>query len=418
MKLGLENIRALLKFVGNPEQKFKSVHVAGTNGKGSTCSMIASIATAAGLKTGLYTSPHLVNFNERIRINGKEISDERIVEYTDQLKQKIQELNATFFEATTAIAFRYFADEKVDVGVIETGLGGRLDATNVLTPLLSIITNIGLEHTEHLGSTIQQIAWEKGGIIKPNVNCLTATEDLEALRVLQKIAQEKKVNLFQVSDVCNYAIVRKEEEGIVFDVRTKENHYPDLFVGLCGEHQSKNAQLALFAAEYLNNQKYLPLTRTSIYEGLKEVRKNTGLRGRLEVFSTRPDLMLDVAHNPDGVRVLKNALQDYTYAKLILVFGVMKDKDYRQMIAELAPVADEVIAVQPQMERALDSETICDKFRQFGRKSINAEKVDQGVTKALKMASVEDMVLITGSHYVVGEVISYLEHRGEKQQNT
>lgn len=379
--------------------------------------MIASVAMEAGLKTGLYTSPHLVHFNERIRINGREISEEAIVEYTNQLRPKIEELNATFFEATTAIAFRHFANEKVELGVIETGLGGRLDATNVLTPLLSIITNVGLDHTQHLGDTIQQIAWEKGGIIKTGVDCLTGSENQEALEVLKQIAQEREVNLFRVSDLCSCRIAGNERDGIVLDVSTQEESYPDLYVGLAGEHQAKNAQIAVLAAEYLKNRKHLPLTRTSVVQGLRNMRRNTCLHGRLEVFSVQPMVVLDVAHNPDSIKALTDALQAYDYGRLILVFGVMSDKDYVEMIEILAAVADEVIAVQPEIDRALESEKICYRFQEREKRSFDAKRVKEGVAKALSLAAAEDMVLITGSHYVVGEAISYLRKRKKPQKD-
>ncbi len=379
--------------------------------------MIASVAMEAGLKTGLYTSPHLVHFNERIRVNGREISDEAIVEYTNQLRPKIEEFDATFFEATTAIAFRHFAEEKAEFGVIETGLGGRLDATNVLKPLLSIITNVGLDHTQHLGDTVQQIAWEKGGVIKAGVDCLTGSENQEALEVLKQIAQEKKVKLFCVTDLCDSRVVGKKRDGIVLDVSTQEESYPDLYVGLAGEHQAKNAQIAVLAAEYLKNQKQLPLTRTSIVQGLRNVQRNTCLHGRLEVFSAQPMVVLDVAHNPDGIRALTDALQAYDYGRLILVFGVLSDKDYVEMIEILAAVADEVIAVQPEIDRALESEKICSRFQDKGKRSFDSKRVDEGVAKALSLAAVEDMVLITGSHYVVGEAISYLRKRKKPQKD-
>jgi dihydrofolate synthase/folylpolyglutamate synthase len=277
---------------------------------------------------------------------------------------------------------------------------------------------VGLEHTEHLGNTIRDIAREKGGIIKEGVDCFTNADDPEALSVLQQIASEKKAALTHVSESCISGNIIMDSYGVVFDLKTKQATYPQLSVGLPGEHQIGNAKSAVLASEYLANRKGLPIVREMIYQGLKEVSKYSGLRGRLELVSTDPLVLMDVAHNADGIRALKNALKIYEFEKLILVFGAMRDKDYARMIADLAPVADEVIAVQPQTGRSLDSEVVCNEFQRMGTECQNGGRVDVGVDHALNIARMNDLILITGSHFVVGEAIVFLEETGRIKQKT
>jgi len=409
IKVGLKNICALLSVLGNPERQFPCIHIAGTNGKGSTSSMIAAMLTASGYRTGLYTSPHLIKFNERIRIDGKHIADEDIVRYTNTLKPTITKLKSTFFEVTTAIAFKYFADQKVDFAVIETGLGGRLDATNVVTPLLSIITNIGLDHTEYLGTTYAQIAYEKGGIIKRGKPCLTATNEASALKKLKEIARARHSTLTHVAKASSVTINKSTIQELGVSLTTHHSSINRLIVSLAGEHQSHNLQLAILAALYLKDkQGFHRLSSSNIRRGLANVQEYSGLRGRLDVIQHSPLIIADVAHNPAGISTLVSMLKKLLVGKCIVVLGVMKDKDYTAMVRQLAEISRLSIAVRPETERALTSSTISELFHDIQLKALDGDSVANGVAIAMREARANEPILVTGSHYVVGEVMKHL----------
>ena len=417
MKLGLRNVKLLLKSVGNPERRFPSVHIAGTNGKGSTASMIASILQAAGYRVGLYTSPHLVNFFERIRINGQAIGNSRVAVYAQHLRPKLDELSCTFFEATTAMAFLYFADEHVDIAVIETGLGGRLDATNVLRPLLSVITNISLEHTEHLGKTLGRIAREKAGIMKKGIPCLLGDLQPPAERSIRETARRRGVKLISSTAMSEYIILKEDLGGIRLNVETPRRDYDNLFVNLGGSFQAENARLAVIATELLAMEKKhgLPsqmkfaIKPSHIYTGLKWVRQNTGLHGRLEVVRKHPTIVLDVAHNAEAAGQLTKALEELSLRNLLVVFGVMKDKRYEEIIQSVSKISAKLIAVRPKVDRALDAGVITEIAQKMGMTVINAGSVRRGIGTATKLARKSDTILVTGSHYVVGEALQALD---------
>jgi dihydrofolate synthase/folylpolyglutamate synthase len=411
MKLGLRNIKSLLRSVGNPQNRFPSVHIAGTNGKGSMAAMIASILQAAGYSVGLYTSPHLISFTERIKINGREIDERRVASYVRLLKPSIDELTATFFEATTAIAFLYFADEGADIGVIETGLGGRLDATNVLHPLLSVITNIGLEHTEHLGTTLPRIAREKAGIIKNAVPCLIGPMANAAWEVIERVAESRKARLLLATELAQCHLRSQSFKGITLTLETRNALHDYLRVRLPGGFQAENARLAVLAADCLREleSKFSTIVRDDIRSGLRDVRKNAGLRGRLETVGERPRIVIDVAHNRDAMDQLVNAIRNLLAKKVLIVFGVMKDKDYVGMLGQLKNIAREVIVVSPKIARALPLKDLHSEAVRVGLKASKGGTVKDGIIMAQKNASKFDTILITGSHYVVGEAIQFLE---------
>jgi dihydrofolate synthase/folylpolyglutamate synthase len=388
MKFGLRNIRALAKFCGNPHTQFHSLHVAGTNGKGSTCAFMASIFTESGYKTGLYTSPHLVRFTERIRINGVEIPEKRLVEYVRRLRPMIEKRHATFFEATTCIAFQYFANERVDIAIIETGLGGRLDSTNIIAPLVSVITNVALDHQKYLGKTIAKIAEEKAGIIKSGVPCVTSSDDEEVLDLLHSVAQTKGAEVFEA----------------------RRYEIKEVKLGLAGEHQERNAVLAGIAVGLVmsNYSLFAHLSNATARRGLMRVRRNTGIRGRFERVGKR--FILDVAHNPDGIETLIESLSPATCRNLTVVFGVMKDKDYAAMIEPLAKIATRFIAVAPRMERALPSKEVALLARGSGEHVVNGGTVARGVRLA-RLSKSRGKILVTGSNYVVGEALAVLERK-------
>jgi dihydrofolate synthase/folylpolyglutamate synthase len=408
IKLGLENIRALLTFLGNPHQRYPVIHIAGTNGKGSTAAMIAAIFTASGYRTGLYTSPHLVEFNERIRIDGVPVREEKIVFYTKILRNEIVDRKATFFEATTAMAFKYFGDSNVDVAVVETGLGGRYDATNVVNPLLSIITTIGLDHTEHLGSSLSDIAFEKGGIIKESIPCLIGSDAEDAVNVLKNICHQNHSKLIRASQQTELRVDEATICGNRVNIRTVSKHYRDLFISLAGEFQGQNARTVLLAVEYLNSHGFPRLTQeNNIRLGLKNVAEFTGLRGRMTILKKNPLVIGDVGHNPSAIERLCSTISKLCFGEFILVFGLMKDKNIQPMLSPLSKLSKMVIAVQPTTERALNSSEIVANFHDRGHKAIDGGTVEQGIELALTEANSDSIILILGSHYVVGEAMKY-----------
>jgi len=407
MKFGLRNIRALVRGAGHPERSYPSIHVAGTNGKGSTSAFIASAFTEAGYRTGLYTSPHLVRFTERIRIDGKEIAEDRLVGYVRRLRPLIEKTGATFFEATTCVAFLYFADERIDVAVIETGLGGRLDATNVLRPLISVITNVSLEHTEILGSTVRAIAREKGGIIKPAVPVVTGADDSSVLAVLRRRAAKCGVRLRRSADVVR---VVRHAGGSDVSLTSPRLSSGKFSPGLAGGHQVQNAALALCTLDTLLGTKggkraFRALKGPVIRRAFERVALNTGLRGRLErLRKGKKTILLDVAHNPAGMRALSKELNKYKVKNLVAVFGVMKDKDYSGILAELSSSARTIIAVAPVQKRALPAADLFQAGKNAGLNMLKGGTVASGIRKAVRLKK-RGAILVTGSHYVVGEAL-------------
>lgn len=386
MKFGLRNIRSLLRFVDNPHKNFKSIHVAGTNGKGSTSSMIAAILTAAGYKVGLYTSPHLVKFNERIRVNGTVISDADIVRYTKLLKPKIQKVKATFFEATTAMAFKYFYEQKIDIAVIETGLGGRLDSTNVIKPLVSVITSIGKDHTEQLGNTFSSIAKEKAGILKPRVPVVIGT--------LPRVARD--------------VVVKKAKEVQAPVVDAKGIEIPtSISLELKGEHQITNARCAVAATIIVSKQ--LLVGDIAVRKGLETTSKLSGLRARFERINSKPAVLLDVAHNPDGMKTLVKEIQLLPFKKRVVVFAVMKDKDYKSIGRELKKLKAPLIITQPNVERAMPAKELYGIYKAQKLNVRHSESVSEALSMGRKLAGRHGLLIVTGSHFLVGEAIPILK---------
>jgi dihydrofolate synthase/folylpolyglutamate synthase len=397
-KFGLERIEELLKLLGNPQDDFKSVHIAGTNGKGSVSEMVSSILQEAGSRTGMYTSPHLDDFRERIEVDGIPISKQALTSLIERVRPLIPEVEGkashpTFFEVTTAVAFKYFSERKIDYAVVEVGLGGRLDATNVITPQVSVITNIGLEHTDILGKTIGSIAYEKGGIIKPGVPVVTAERKKEALEVFRRICRETNSELILLNENAAVSRERCDLTGCAFDLRTEARSYKKLRVPLLGEHQIENAALSVLTAEQL---------------GIDERRIRLGLQkakwpGRLEIIQSKPLLVMDSAHNPPAMRALRNSLKLFKYDKLILVIGVMKDKAIGEILREIAPAVDYIIINKPNLERAAQPELIMKEAEKYGKSIKIVEDVKASVKYARSIAGKSDMVLVTGSIYMLSE---------------
>ncbi|MBN2880694.1 bifunctional folylpolyglutamate synthase/dihydrofolate synthase [Candidatus Woesearchaeota archaeon] len=367
IKLGLENINELLEKLDNPQNKYKTIHVAGTNGKGSVCAILTQILIDNGYKVGTYNSPHLIDFEERIRINNIPIKKTELAKLTTKIKPKIT--NHTFFEVTTALAFKYFEEQKIDIGIIEVGMGGRLDATNTIIPEISIITNISLEHTEHLGDKIEKITYEKAGIIKPNVPVVTGTKDI-ALKVIKLISKKRKSKLYT----------------------PKESN---LKTSLLGKFQKQNLSLAIEAIKILQ-KKGFKINR--INDSLQKVK----WPGRMQKYE---NILFDCAHNPDGVKKLTEELKQIKYKNLILVTGIMKDKDITHMIKPLEKLANKTILTQPKLPRAAKTS----ELKSFlDKDSIQIPNVKKAIEKAKFLAKKDDLILITGSIFTIGEAFEAL----------
>jgi len=413
VKLALANTLRLMELMGKPHEKFRSVHVAGTNGKGSTSVFIAHMLMAAGYRVGLYTSPHLVSFTERIRINGVPVPEETVVALTRRVRDAYQQapeeqgsdpLNPTFFEVTTAVAFTCFAEAGVDIAVIETGMGGRLDATNVITPLVSVITNIELEHTEFLGSTLERIAGEKAGIIKPGVPVIFGAQQPEVTAVFEREAAFKGARMARLGKEFYPDRVGSVVEPS-FDYHGIKAVYEGLRLQMLGRYQVDNACLALAAIECLRDAGIV-CDEEAARRGLARVR----WEGRMERVARKPDLFLDGAHNPASANRLASVLRALmpTYGKIILVIGILGDKDFRGIVRELAPLAARVIVTKPRYARALDGETLAAEVRKHHRDVVVTDTVADALSRARGSASSGDLILVTGSLYVVGDARALL----------
>ncbi len=410
MKFGLRGIRKLLRAIGNPEREFVCIHIAGTNGKGSVAAMLAAMLDAAGYRTGLYTSPHLIEFAERIRVNGTPISRKRITDLTRRLRPMINRNKNTFFEAATAMAFKHFALEKVDVAVIETGLGGRLDATNVVKPLLSVITTIGIEHAELLGNTIRSIAFEKAGIIKRNVPCVTGVESGPALPVFRQACNDRS-SLLRTTREVEVSAHTMTLSGSSVSVRCGGITLSKAPLSLPGRFQLKNLAVAILAVDQLNRDEKLKVPERAIRRGLGNVQKLTGLRARLSLVRMSPQIICDVAHNPDATRSLSKAIMALGVKEVDLLFGAMRDKDYRSMLRTLKPIIRRLILVKAQTDRSASLDELQRAATRVGLRAESFERVSDAVRFALKDPRRKKPVLITGSNFVVGEALAFLHRK-------
>jgi len=406
-KLGLSRVVRLLQLMGNPEKKFKSILVGGTNGKGSTVAMISSILREAGYKVGMFTKPHLSSFTERIVVDNKRIDEDIVVKIIEEIKDKIEIMkkdlafeHPTFFEVVIALTFRYFEQQKVDFAVLEVGMGGRLDATNVVDSLVSLITNVSLEHTKILGDTVLKIANEKAGIIKQNGILITATEDDEVFNLFKKICEEKRSKIFRVGQDITFEKLSSDIHGQNFNVKSILNNYENLHISLLGEHQLFNASCAIAAVESLKFHDIV-ISLSAIENGLKNVK----WPGRLEIIQEKPLVVLDSAKDPLAMRKLKDAVQkNFKYKKLILVISISSDKDVHSMLSEIVPISDFVVLTRHKvMKRAADPELLSAMVEEYSKDFIIIDDVKDAVREALSRANKKDMILITGSLFTVGE---------------
>lgn len=404
IKFGLENISRILESIGSPHERLRAIHIAGTNGKGSTAAFIESILIEEGYKVGLYTSPHLVRFTERIRINYEEITEAKVEALTGLIRSHLNEISITFFEFVTAMAFLYFEEEKVDFAILETGMGGRLDATNVCRSIISIITNISMEHRFYLGKTVLQIAREKAGIIRDNGVVISGVTQRKVRELIERKCKER--------DASHYLLGRD------FSVRIRDFNRFD-YIGINGEilrglrpalkgrHQGANLSLALTAVEIMNRMGFR-VSKDSIFRGVERAK----WRGRLEVVADRPKVVLDGAHNPDAMRKLRDAIEkDFRYRSLWIVMGVMDDKDYRKMIGTLHPLQPFMIFCRAHMERSLNPDVLVEFVRGLDIEARRIDEVGDALAFALERADEDDLILVTGSLFVVGEAISWIEQR-------
>ncbi len=399
MKLGLDNIKNFLGFIGNPQEHLKAFHIAGSNGKGSTASFIASILMELGYNVGLYTSPHFIKFNERIQINSNFIHDDFVAKFISDYSDYIDEHQLTFFEVTTAMAFKYFYENKIDYAVIETGLGGRLDATNVLKPLAVIITSISLEHTNILGNTIAQIAGEKAAIIKDKTKVFVGKLNEEAFNVIEDVCSRTASKLYKIEDY----IIEKENS---VELYTEEVELDDWNMPLKGNYQKYNAALAALVVSKI----LLIDEPKTISKGIKNVIKNTGLQGRFEYYSKQPDIIFDSAHNPEGIDSFLSEFKKIMgkYNKRILLFGVMKDKSIKIMLSKLKDYFDEIYVTEINYER---SSKINELEKIAGEINLSVKHVSNPVEliKSFSIQNRENCLVVLGSMYLLGEIKSSLQ---------
>ncbi|HWD87821.1 MAG TPA: folylpolyglutamate synthase/dihydrofolate synthase family protein [Mucilaginibacter sp.] len=418
-KKDLTNTLELCARLGDPQNKFKSVHIGGTNGKGSTSHMLAAILQTAGYKTGLYTSPHLRDFRERIRINGEMISEQAVIDFVEEHKSDFEEIKPSFFEMTVAMAFDAFAREKVDIAVIEVGLGGRLDSTNVITPLLSVITNIGWDHMNMLGDTLRLIAGEKAGIIKQGVPVVIGEYQPEVADIFIKKAKERHAPISFASEEWDilkskFGSQKSEVESqklealwehldIVLSKKNSKLKTQNLELDLTGTYQLKNVKTTLSAIEELRKQGFA-INDEYIRAGLKQVKTLTGLHGRWEILSHDPLTISDTGHNPEGIaEVLKN-IQNTSYNHLHFVIGVVNDKDISKILAMLPKDATYYFC-RPDIPRGLQAESLKQKAESFRLSGEIYPSVKDAVQAAQNNASKDDLVFIGGSTFVVAEII-------------
>jgi dihydrofolate synthase/folylpolyglutamate synthase len=402
-KKDLTNTITLCEHLNNPHKEFKSIHIAGTNGKGSVSHMLAAILQTAGYKTGLYTSPHLKDFRERIKVNGEEINEKFIIDFTEKIKPLIEEIEPSFFEITVAMAFDHFAEQKVDIAVIEVGLGGRFDSTNIITPELSVITNIGWDHMNILGDSLEKIAFEKAGIIKTNVPVVIGEIIPETKSVFENIASEKNAPFHLANKERNVAGWKWEKHELIVEIaeESKTDH-KKYHLDLPGIYQSKNLLTVLEACSVLKALKY-NIDENGIRQGLQKTKKLTGLHGRWEIIHENPTIVLDVGHNEDGIKQIIQQLELASHHDLHIIIGIVKDKEIGTILS-LLPHSANYYFTQAHIPRALPAETLKEKAGEFNLNGKVIPDVNEAIKEARSKAHNDDLILVCGSVFLVGEV--------------
>lgn len=405
-RLGLSSIGKLLELLGNPHIGLNYLHVAGTNGKGSTSSYLSHCLQSAGYKVGLYTSPFLERFNERIQINGLDIPDDTLARITSLVKTGADTMveqgieHPTTFEILTAIAFLYYKEEETDYVVLEVGLGGRYDSTNIIeSSLVSVITTLDYDHIAELGDTLGKIAYQKAGIIKENGLVVSYPQAEEAMEVIKEVALDKNANLY-FSPNDNVLISEENEFGSIFDYTFENNKLKDLKISMIGEYQIFNASLAVTTLLVLRDKGLLEISDEQIRLGLNKTRWN----GRLEVLKRNPTFLIDGAHNVQGINQLAKALKLFDYDKLILGIGILKDKDVNHMVEQLAPMADMIVVTEVKMPRKLEATELAKEIGKYNKNVYIEKEVKDAVHKAIELAADTDLIVFGGSLYLIGEV--------------
>ncbi len=406
IKPGLERTLQLCEFMGNPQRKFQSIHIAGTNGKGSTSSMTASILIESGLKIGLYTSPHIMKFNERIQINGQMISDFQIVEICDKLLPYSEAISATFFEITTVLAFQYFAENNIDIAVIETGMGGRFDSTNVVMPIVSVITKIAIDHTEYLGDTIELITMEKAGIIKSEIPVIIAKNDTKVTDLIKNHAVELNSQYFDLNlnNNFNLNLIDKYLNSIA-DFQIPNIEFKDLKIALAGNHQLENVLTVLNIIKLLNTSETFSIDELSIRNGLKNVKINTNLKGRIELIQEDPPIVIDVSHNSNGVEALVDTIKrsQIEAKKWNILFSALEDKDITEMMSKLSELNDEIVLIEIDNSRATKIEKLVSFAEQIFKNVIISKNKQNIISELIQK---KEPLLVAGSFYLINEFLS------------
>lgn len=410
-KLGLDNISKLLELLGNPQKDLKVIHVAGTNGKGSTSSFISSILVNGGYKVGLYTSPYLETFTERIRIDGENIKEQELGRVTSIVKEKVNEMinmgynHPTEFEVVTAIALYYYKDQDVDFVVLEVGMGGRFDATNVIeNPLVCVITPVSMDHTDYLGDTLGKIAYEKAGIIKDNSSVIIYPQEEEAFNEIKNVVNEKNAQL-TIADIESKEIIKTSIKGQVFNLILGNERYDNLEIQLIGEHQVNNSIVALNVIKLLEEKYDIKIGKDSIYKGLRE----TKWAGRIELLNENPLLIIDGAHNEDGAVSLAKAVDKYfNNKKVTFVIGMLRDKDVDSVLNVLIPKCTKVITTKPDSDRALEADELKEKIIKMGIDATAVNNIKEAVKLSVDTWKEDEVVIFAGSLYMIGEVRSII----------
>lgn len=403
-KPGLDNTISLMEKLNNPHKRFKSIHIAGTNGKGSVSNLLAAIFQQAGYKTGLYTSPHLVNFGERIRINGKMIDEEFVISFIESNKSVIEKIQPSFFELTMSMAFSYFSENQVDIAIIEVGLGGRLDSTNIITPELSIITNIGFDHVEFLGDTLEKIAFEKSGIIKPKIPVIIGEYLTETKQIFIDKAKIENSPVFFAEDLSKVIFNCYEKDKLKLEYKN-ETYYSDL----SGQYQLKNLNTVFAAIDIINKTATFSLSSNAIHSGIAKCCQITGLRGRWEKVNEKPRIIVDTGHNESGIREVVNMISYQKFERLRIIIGMVGDKDINSIL-KILPVNANYYFTNAQSIRSLPADSLMERASNFGLCGIIFSDVNSAIKTAISDASENDLIIITGSNFVVGEAIEFFEN--------
>ena len=409
-KPGLDNSIRLMKALGNPQQEYRTIHIAGTNGKGSVSHLLAAVLQSSGYKVGLYTSPHLVDFGERIRVNGEMIEQQYVVDFVEQNKKLFDDIEPSFFEATMAMAFDYFKSCGVDVAVIEVGLGGRLDSTNIIHPELSVITNISFDHMEFLGDTLEKIATEKAGIIKRNIPVVIGEVLPETRPVFDMKVVEEETDIFYAEEFIQVEFKKYENGNMIVETSDGKTYQ----VGLCGVYQLKNIATTLTAIDRLNQMDF-DIPALAIKKGFERVTEITGFQGRWQILQHKPMVVADTGHNVGGFQYIVEQLKAQTCKTLRIIIGMVNDKDISSVLGMLPGDACYYFT-QAAIIRALPAEKLKQEGESYGLYGQAYSSVGQAVSTALKEAGAEDFVFIGGSNFVVGEALAYLRDQDNKEQ--